>query len=720
METVDIVIVNHNSTDFAVNAIESIKSSARDVVPNIVVADNASIDHPERLADRFPDIRLLLNRENLGYSKAINMALAGCRSPYVVVINPDTIVSSGFFSDVLKTFESDRNVGVAGPKILDPDGSIQGSARKFPTAWSYAFGRTSPLTKLYPNNSITRREFMCFDHNGDTPIPVDWVSGACMVIRRKAFEEVRGFDERFFLYWEDTDFCERIRNAGWEVVYDPKAEIKHIVGMSSRTKPLESIWHFHHSCYKLFEKHSKGPMRLLTPLVFWALALRCLYVIQLNLVNRCLLRRNRYPAVQLEKKQPVENRKIKILRIVSRLNVGGVSIHVATLTQKTNKERFETRLVSGARSPDEGDMGYLFQNTGTPVCVIPELQRAINPLKDLVAFLKIFKFIVRERPDIVDTHTAKAGAIGRLAALSYRMTGGRKVRLVHTFHGNVLEGYFGPTVTLLFKAIERLMAFFTDAVIAISQTQKDELVNSHRIAGPEKISIIKLGFDLRSFLNADKFKGSFRKSLLLDDDTILIGTVGRLVKIKNHRLFLNAAKLFLEHNGHLAVKFVIVGDGELRDRLERHAKNLGIGDKVIFCGWQKDIPRVYADLNILALTSLNEGTPVSIIEAMAASVPVITTSVGGTGDLLGRYEEKARGSNGFAVCRRGILCLNNNATAFAAGLQFLVDDENGCNTARVEKARDYVVQNYTEERLVGETEALYEHLAAIQRHKHAY
>jgi GT2 family glycosyltransferase/glycosyltransferase involved in cell wall biosynthesis len=712
MKSIDIVIVNYNSTDDAARAIESIIGTSDGVVPNIVVADNGSSDRHEGLEQRFPQIQLVLNKKNLGFSKAINQALRKCHADYIVIMNPDTFVINGFFAEVLNYLENNKEVGVVGPKIFDADGSVQGSARRFPTPWSYAFGRKSPLTRIFPNNRLTQKEFMCFDCHGTQEIPVDWVSGACMVIRREVFDAVGGFDERFFLYWEDTDLCRRISAAGWRIVYYPEAEIKHLVGVSSSKSPVISICHFHHSCFKLFEKHTRWPMRVFIPVTFMALAVRCLFAIVLHLFNRCVA----WDADGLD--QAIRNRtrknsKIKIMRIVSRMNIGGPSIHVSLLTKKMDTGKFETRLVTGALSPHEGSMAYLLHGSSEQVRTIAELQREIHPVKDGVAFLKLFNLIRTEKPDIVHTHTAKAGTIGRLAAFCFRLLSGRKVVLVHTFHGNVLEGYFGQVKSKLFGLFEKCMALFTDAIIAISPTQKWELIQKFKISHPGKIHIINLGFDLSAFLNEDGHKsGVFRDQWALNGNTTLIGIVGRMVPIKNHHMFLDAARLFLENDHPGAVKFVVVGDGERRNDLERYAKKLGIVDRVIFCGWENDISKVYADLDILALTSFNEGTPVSIIEAMAASVPVISTEVGGIKDLVGEPLSDAPGSNGFRICKRGIICKSDDVIAFSKGIRYLIDNGLDKKSPRIQQARDYVLENYSEAALIHNIEKLYDHLLA--------
>lgn len=356
-------------------------------------------------------------------------------------------------------------------------------------------------------------------------------------------------------------------------------------------------------------------------------------------------------------------------------------------------------------------MTYLMHGSNGMVRHIPELQREINPIKDLMAFLRVLKVMIEEKPNIVHTHTAKAGTIGRAAGAVYKLLTGKRVALVHTFHGSVLEGYFGPIQSKLYELIERCMALMTDTVIAISPTQKDDLVKKYKIAASRKIQIINLGFDLSPFLESNGRKqGDFRKRWSLGEKSILVGIVGRLVPIKNHHMFLDAAKIFIERHGNVDVRFLIVGDGELRTELEKYTMDLGIGDKVLFCGWENDIPKLYADLDILAMTSINEGTPVSIIEAMASLVPVISTDVGGIKDLLGGYEAPSDVQNGYKICRRGILCRHNDAIALAKGMRFLTYNELGKKSSRTQSARNYVLENYSEKTLIRKIETLYERL----------
>jgi glycosyltransferase involved in cell wall biosynthesis len=301
--------------------------------------------------------------------------------------------------------------------------------------------------------------------------------------------------------------------------------------------------------------------------------------------------------------------------------------------------------------------------------------------------------------------------LGRLAVFMLGLfNGNRAPKTVHTFHGHVLEGYFSRTKTTIFKLIEKWLARHCSAIIAISKSQKHELVHIHRITESKKVHQINLGFDLSRFLTVKANRGTFRKENAIDDDALVIGIVGRLVPIKNHVLFLKSAQLFRNRYHHRNAIFVVIGDGELRSTLESFAGELGVADSVLFCGWELDIHKVYADLDIVALTSNNEGTPVSLIEAMASGVPIITTGVGGVEDLLGKQLPGNPDANGFIACERGMLCSRNDPRAFAAGLDYIVRHDLKQNTDRLAKAQHFVLQHYSDKKLVEKIEALYNDL----------
>ena len=709
MKLLDIIIINYNSTLPLLQCVESLLNTAGTISLSIHVHDNASSkgDDVDRLARDFPEVLLTKNQHNLGFAKAVNNALKQGSAPYVLILNPDTLVQPGLFSDTMGYMEEHPDVGVLGPMIFDGDGAIQGSARAFPNLLTALFGRKSILTKIFPNNPITRENILTARSDGVTPMEVDWVSGACMLVRREAVNHVGSLDDKFFMYWEDADWCRRMWQKGWKVVYFPRSSVMHYVGVSSETNIFRSVFEFHKSIYRLFDKHANVPYSLLKPLVFWGITYRFLFVFASQLGRKCF----RQPRKRAPWKSELESRKtndlrIRILRFIARLNIGGPSIHVHLLTTGFDRRKFHSTLVTGKISPREGDMGYLFESSKEKPIIIDELQREISPLMDVKAFLQIFRVLQRENPDIVHTHTAKAGTSARLAAMIYNRFANGCTHTVHTFHGHVFAGYFSRTKSLMFIWIERFLARSTDVIVAISRSQKEDLSKKFRIAPAAKIKVIPLGFDLTPFFQSSALKGQFKKSVGLSNDSVLVGVVGRLVPIKNHVLFLDMARIFLDQNPDIDMKFVLVGDGELQDTLKAHAQKNGLTEHVYFCGWRRDLPDVYADLDILALTSNNEGTPVSIIEAMAAATPVISTDAGGVQDLLGPKNEVSV-QEGFVVCERGILSRKNDAAGFARGLKHLVEMDKFQKDSMVKNAKYFVDKTFSKKRLLHDIESLY-------------
>lgn len=389
---------------------------------------------------------------------------------------------------------------------------------------------------------------------------------------------------------------------------------------------------------------------------------------------------------------------IKVLRIITRLNIGGPGIHTILLSSALNEKGFyKDILICGKVSESEGDMAYFAKDKGLEPVVIPDLGRDISFKKDIKAFFNLYSIIKKERPDIIHTHTAKAGALGRLAAIF----AGVPVK-IHTFHGHVFDGYFNPFRARLFILIERFLALFTDKVITVSNIVEDDIVNKLRIAKVAKSAVIPLGFELEKFLHCESQKGVFRKKMGLSDDASLIGIIGRLVPIKNHRMFLDVARIILDKNRKNNIKFLIIGDGELKDFLEGYAKKLNLQNHVIFTGWVEDLASVYADLDIAALTSLNEGTPVSLIEAMASAKPVVATAVGGVRDLI--TEDK-----------NGLLANSNDAEDFSKKLLILLDN----NDIRLRFGicgREFVKEKYSKNRLINDIKNLYEECLKEKAH----
>lgn len=285
----DLIIVNHNSTDYLLDCLQSVELSLTGEAVRIYVEDNGSTDGIERVYTSFPQVRLSINSVNKGYARSVNDALKKCRAPYIVLLNPDTRLFAGFFENVRSFMVKNRDVGVLGPKVLNRDGSVQGSARSFPTPLTAFFGRNSFLTHWFPNNPISRKNMVHDRCDGKFPLMVDWVSGACMVLRKEALDQVGFMDERFFMYWEDVDLCGRMWRAGWKVVYFPRASVIHHVGGSSEKRLFQSVYEFHKSCWRLVVKNAKVPPAVLGPIVLPVLAARLLAV---SLFHMIRLRKN--------------------------------------------------------------------------------------------------------------------------------------------------------------------------------------------------------------------------------------------------------------------------------------------------------------------------------------------------------------------------------------------------------------------------------------------
>jgi glycosyltransferase involved in cell wall biosynthesis len=390
----------------------------------------------------------------------------------------------------------------------------------------------------------------------------------------------------------------------------------------------------------------------------------------------------------------------RIIRIINRLNLGGPTYNAAYLTKYLSPE-FETILVAGVRKDTEESSEFILKELGVEPVIIPEMSRELNPLRDVIAYRKISSIIKNFRPDIVHTHAAKAGALGRVAAIRNKVP-----ILVHTFHGHFFHSYFGTYKTKTFAAIERYLAKRCDAIVALSETQKRELGTEHRICEPEKIRVVPLGFDLSRFSEGKEEKRKqFREKYSVGENEIAIGIIGRMVPVKNHALFVRALKRVLEKTTQ-QLKAFIIGDGEERRRTEVLASELGIEfstpeksnpeAKLIFTSWLKEVDVAIAGLDIIAMTSLNEGTPVSLIEAQAGSKPVVATAVGGIEDVV-LPDETA------------LLSPSENAEAFAENLLRLVEEKQQREKMQL-RGKEFVMNRFSYQRLCSDMSALYREL----------
>jgi glycosyltransferase involved in cell wall biosynthesis len=325
---------------------------------------------------------------------------------------------------------------------------------------------------------------------------------------------------------------------------------------------------------------------------------------------------------------------IAVVRVITRLNIGGPSIQATSLSA-LDRDGFSTTLIHGRLGDGEGDMSYLIA-PGSRAIYVDTLCRPLSPLDDLRTFVRLLREMRRAHPRIVHTHMAKAGLLGRLAAAAYNLVRGSapRARIIHTYHGHVLEGYFSPLMTRVFIGFERMLARVSDAIVAISPAIEEQLRDQFHIGRADQYRVVPLGFDLAPFASIDDVaRGRARLDLDLTADAEVVCTVGRLTAIKQHRLFLETIAAVAKTRQRVVA--LIAGDGELRPELEHYAGELGIADRVRFLGWRRDLATIYAATDVFLLTSRNEGTPVALIEAMAAAVPGVSTDVGGVRDVMG-------------------------------------------------------------------------------------
>ena len=391
---------------------------------------------------------------------------------------------------------------------------------------------------------------------------------------------------------------------------------------------------------------------------------------------------------------------IRVLRIINRFNLGGPTYNVAYLSKYLSAD-FETLLVGGAKDDSEESSDFIVNNLGLKPIIIEEMQRSINLKKDWAAYLKLKKIIQEFKPDIVHTHASKAGTLGRLAASSCGVP-----LIVHTFHGHVFHSYFGKLKTTFYKNIERFLAKKSTAIIAISEKQKEELTSIHRICNPEKVVVIPLGFDLSKFqVNQEAKRKAFRDRYRVSDDELVVSIIGRLVSVKNHALFLEGIKRVSEKTSQ-KIRAFIVGDGENRELIEAKAQSLGLAfsdaahssSKTIltFTSWIKDIDIALAGSDIITLTSFNEGTPVSLIEAQAANKPIVSTNVGGIENVV---------LPGITA----LLCKNDDVDQFTEQLLKITESK----TTRDKMAQEgwkHVKEKFHFTRLVNDMELMYRKL----------
>lgn len=388
----------------------------------------------------------------------------------------------------------------------------------------------------------------------------------------------------------------------------------------------------------------------------------------------------------------MSSNRIRVVRVIARLNMGGPALHVAYLTKGLEQRGYHTTLVAGSLARGENSMSFVAEELGVDIYPIPQLHREISPVYDSLAVWRLVKLLRSNRPHILHTHTAKAGAVGRIAAL---LAGdARPPIIVHTFHGHVLRGYFDPLRTAIFRGLERWLATITTRLIAVGPQVRDDLV-AFGVAPAEQFSVVRLGIDLDQRLTEEGDDGAgLRRLFGVSPESFVIGWIGRMTSIKRVPDILLAFQRLRERG--VDATLCLVGDGPDRERVEQRAHELGISRHTLFIGYQHDVGPYYAFFDALLLPSANEGTPVVAIEALASSRPIVATRVGGVPDVV------TDGVDGYLVDVGDITAMTDRLAELAA------DPELRRTMGEAGRAR--VLPRYRVERLIDDIDALYREL----------
>lgn len=383
--------------------------------------------------------------------------------------------------------------------------------------------------------------------------------------------------------------------------------------------------------------------------------------------------------------------RVRVVRIISRMNVGGPAIHVSLLTSGLEEFGFDTMLVRGQEGPHEGSMDDVARRYGVSPVNLPGLKREMQPMDDARALIGLVELLRRERPDIVHTHTSKAGMLGRIAAARVGVP-----IVLHTFHGHVLDGYFNPLMVRGIMAVERQLARRSTRLIAVSQATLEDMVGIG--IAREKLVHMPLGLPIDELFHVERGRGNFRASIGVPTGVPLIGILARLAEVKRHEIFLKAAALLKMRDP--SMHFAVIGGGDREWELRRQAVRLGLGQSVHFTGFRRDLGEVLSDLDVSVLCSRSEGLPVALIESMAASLPVVASEVGGVRELLGNDEA-------------GLLVRSEDPEGLASSVYRLLKDRDLRD--RLTGAGRIRAERYRERRLLVDMASLYHELLGSRR-----
>ncbi|UCD35482.1 MAG: glycosyltransferase family 4 protein [Nitrospiraceae bacterium] len=382
-------------------------------------------------------------------------------------------------------------------------------------------------------------------------------------------------------------------------------------------------------------------------------------------------------------------KRIKIAQIITRMDWGGSPDILRLICADLDKDLFDFRLITGPTLHPSSKTREFLAAYKDKTITIPELQRNCHPAKDVKALVKLTAFLKKEKFDIVHTHTAKAGALGRIAAW---FSGGAKI--VHTSHGHNFYGYFGPAKSRVIVAAEKLLAGFTDRITALTELERQDLF-SYGVARPGNVAVINSGIDLGCYRDVQTDTSGIKKALNVPPNSVLVGFIGRLEPIKDPVSFVGAASLIVKKFSEAA--FLIVGEGSLRPMLEARCRELRISQKVTLAGWREDVPEILSVLDVIVLPSLNEAVGRILIEAGAAGKPAVASHVGGIPEIIRDGET-------------GILVPPQDAASLARAISSLLENPER-RTAMGEAAKKWIDDKFSALRMAEQFAHLYRELA---------
>jgi len=598
-----VIIVSHNARACLSDCLSSLERERAGRGWEILVVDNASDDgSADMVAGRFPSVRLVRNRENTGFAAANNLGIKKSRGRYFLFLNPDTRVLPGALDFLVRAMEARSEIGAAGPALLTG-----------PRSFQVSFGGRVHFFKELVQKTVLNAVWRVRLRSARRQRSVAWVSGACLMVRRGALEKSGGFDDGFFLYFEDIDLCTRIRQAGFEVVFFPQSRVFHSGGASTSTVPLRSRLEYRRSQLRFYGKHNSGLSRRMLRIY-----------LMLEARSSASFRRRESPARAygralrrlLRTGEPEGRRNVvRVLEVVDKPFLGGGQKTVLLLAAGLDKKKFEVSVCSAGGGPLVREL----ERRGIEHLPVPlEKRLSLKPVRAV-------RRLIRDRSfDIVHTHGGVAGLFGRAAAR------GTQAGVVHTLHGIHYLHYRSFFLRRAFIVLERWLSRSTDAVVCVSQADLDRAA-ALRLAPAGKLQLIKNGIDFKAGASRKK-PGPLEKELGRKRPGFVVGTVARLHRQKGLAYFLRAVPEIV--NAHPRTRIVVAGGGPLRRDLEEEAFRLGLGGAVFFLGERGDTPDILGFLDVFILPSLWEGLPYVLGEAAQAGSPIVATDIEGTREVI--------------------------------------------------------------------------------------